>query len=427
MFYNNFGDIMEHVYLCIDLKTFYASVECVERGLDPFKTDLIVADPSRASGAICLAITPKMKSRGISNRCRVYEIPKDVKPIVAKPRMKKYIEYSVKIYKIYLKYVDSMDIHVYSIDEAFLDVTNYLHYYHLTGVELAKKIMQDIYQSTGIFATAGVGTNLYLAKIALDIIAKHQEDGIGYLDEKLYQEQLLDHLPLTDFWQIAKGTERRLLKYNIKTMRDITLANPNTLYKEFGINAELLIDHAYGRESCTISDIKNYRPKANSLSMSQILYEDYDYLKAKIVLTEMVDQLVCQLVIKNLFTKHISVYIGYSKEKIPPLKYSVSFSESTNQYTEILHEVLVKYDFLIEKNVPVRRIGLFFGKLEKVKTEQISLFQDVQKKEKDRELEKVTNSIHNKFGKNSLLRAISYLPGATQKQRNRLIGGHNAE
>ena len=427
LFYNKFGDDMRQIYLCIDLKTFYASVECVERGLDPFQTDLIVADPSRANGAICLAITPKMKSRGIPNRCRVYEIPEDVKPIVAKPRMKKYIEYSARIYGIYLKYVDSGDIHVYSIDEAFLDVTNYLHYYHMSGVELAKTIMNDIYQTTGIFATAGIGTNLYLAKIALDILAKHKEDGIAYLDEKLYQELLWDHLPLTDFWQIAGGTERRLLKHNIRTMRDITLTNPNVLYKEFGINAELLIDHAYGKESCTIRDIKNYKPKSNSISMSQILYEDYDYRKVKIILSEMIDQLVGQLVIKGLFTRCVSVYIGYSKDIIPSLKYSVSFVEDTNQYTEILRAVLKEYDSRIEENVPIRRIGLSFGKTKKKSMEQMSLFQDINSKEKDTRLEKVTETIRDKFGKNSLLKAISYLPGATQKERNRLIGGHNAE
>lgn len=418
---------MKKVYLCIDLKTFYASVECVERGLDPFETDLIVADPSRASGAICLAITPKMKNRGISNRCRVYEIPKEVKPIVAKPRMKKYIEYAARIYQIYLKYVHADDIHVYSIDEAFLDVTDYLHYYHSSEIELAKTIIQDIYKNVGICATAGIGTNLYLAKIALDIIAKHEEDGIGYLNEKLFQEKLWDHQPLTDFWQIAGGTFRRLQKHHITTMRDITCTNPVILYKEFGINAELLIDHAFGRESCTIADIKKYRPKAKSFSNSQILYQDYPAYKAKIVLSEMIDQLVGQLIIQDYFTSHISVYIGYSKDVIPSLKYSVSFATPTRQYTEILRSVLKEYDSRIDEGTPIRRIGLSFARLEKTKYEQLNLFQSMEKKERDVQLEKATYLIRNKFGKNALLKAISYLPGATQKERNRLVGGHNAE
>ncbi len=427
MFYNNFGDYMEKVYLCIDLKTFYASVECVERGLDPFKTDLIVADPSRASGAICLAITPKMKSRGISNRCRVYEIPKNVKPIVAKPRMKKYIEYASRIYQIYLKYVHADDIHVYSIDEAFLDVTNYLHYYHSSGIQLAKMIIRDIYQNIGICATAGIGTNLYLAKIALDIIAKHEENGIGYLNERLFQEKLWDYQPLTDFWQIAGGTYRRLQKYNISTMRDITLINPNVLYKDFGINAELIIDHAYGRESCTIADIKKYRPKTKSFSHSQILYQNYSYQKAKIVLSEMLDQLVGQLIIKDYFVRQISVYIGYSKDIIPALKFSVSFSSPTRQYTEILRAVLSEYDKRIDEGTSIRRIGISFGKLEKKKFEQLNLFHNKENADNDLQLEKVTSLIRYKFGKNALLKAISYLPGATQRERNRLIGGHNAE
>ena len=418
---------MEKVYLCIDLKTFYASVECVERGLDPFETDLIVADPSRAIGAICLAITPKMKKRGISNRCRVYEIPKEVKPIVAKPRMKKYIEYAARIYQVYLKYVQTNDIHVYSIDEAFLDVTNYLHYNQSTGIELAKTIIQDIYQTVGICATAGIGTNLYLAKIALDMIAKHEEDGIGYLNEKLFQEKLWDHQPLTDFWQIAGGTFRRLQKYHITTMRDITCTNPAILYKEFGINAELLIDHAFGRESCTIADIKKYRPKAKSFSNSQILYQDYPAYKAKIVLSEMIDQLVGQLIIQDYFTSHISVYIGYSKDIIPALKYSVSFSNPTRQYTEILRAVLKEYDVRIDEGTPIRRIGISFARLEKKKYEQLDLFQNIDKNERDVQLEKATYLIRNKFGKNAILKAISYLPGATQKERNHLVGGHNAE
>ena len=276
-------------YLCIDLKTFFASVECVERGLDPFKTDLVVADPDRNKGTICLAISPKMKERGIHNRCRLFEVPEDIKCIIAKPRMNLYIKYSCKIYSIYLKYVSKEDIFVYSIDECFLDITSYLKLYKKTPIELAKTIIKDVYESTGITATAGIGTNLYLTKIALDITAKHVDSHIGYLDEKLYKETLWDHTPLTDFWQIGRGISEHLNKLGLHTMRDISNCNEDILYKEFGINAELLIDHANGKEDVTIKEIKQYKPKNNSLSNSQILFKDYNYADAILVLKEMVE------------------------------------------------------------------------------------------------------------------------------------------
>ena len=259
-------------YICVDLKTFFASVECVERGLDPFKTDLVVADIARSKGAICLAISPKMKERGIKNRCRIYDIPKGVKYIVAKPRMKKYIEYAAKIYGIYLDFFSKEDIYVYSIDEVFIDVTSYLKTYKKNEVCLAKDIIEEVYKRTGICATAGVGTNMYLAKIALDILSKHNKSHIGYLNEDLYKEKLWNHTPLTDFWQIGKGIEARLYKHHLRTMEDVAKASPNILYKEFGINAEYLIDHAWGKETCTIKDIKSYKPKSSSISHSQILF-----------------------------------------------------------------------------------------------------------------------------------------------------------
>ena len=277
---------MQRTYLCIDLKTFYASVECVERHLDPFNTNLVVADPSRGKGAICLAISPKMKMLGIKNRCRIYEIPPTVKYIVALPRMKKYIEYSANIYAIYLKYFAKEDIHVYSIDEAFMDATNYLKMYNMTAVELAQTIIKDIFNTYGITATAGIGTNMYLTKIALDITAKHSSTNIGYLDEEKYKNELWHHKPLTDFWQIGNGIERRLNKMRIFDMYDIAHAEQKKLYKEFGVNAEYLIDHSWGKESCTIADIKAYKPKTNSISNSQILFEDYSFEKARLVLKE---------------------------------------------------------------------------------------------------------------------------------------------
>ena len=285
-------------YLCIDLKSFYASVECSERNLDPFKTNLVVADKTRGKGTICLAITPKMKSLGIKNRCRIYEIPKNVKYIIAKPRMRKYMEYSYRIYEIYLKYVSKDDIHVYSIDEAFLDITPYIKLYKKNPKEIAIMIMNDIFKTTRITATCGIGTNMYLSKIALDIISKHVKSNIGFLNEKLYKEKLWHHTPLSDFWQIGVGIENRLHKMHIKDMYDISVANENKLYKEFGINAKLLIDHSLGIENCTIKDIKNYKPKSSSISNSQILFKDYNYKDAKVILVEMIDNLVLRLVKK---------------------------------------------------------------------------------------------------------------------------------
>ena len=303
-----------NIYLCIDLKTFYASVECVERDLDPFTTNLVVADPSRGKGAICLAITPAMKMLGIKNRCRIYEIPPNVKYIVALPRMQKYIDYAAEVYGIYLKYIAKEDIYVYSIDEAFLDITKYLKLYKMKSIELAKTIMKDIYNTLGITATCGIGTNMYLAKVALDIMSKHSPTNIGWLDEERYKNKLWHYKPLTDFWQIGKGIEKRLNKMRIFDMYDVAHCEPKKLYKEFGVNAEFLIDHSWGIEPCTIADIKSYKPKSNSISTSQVLFRDYSFEEAKLVLKEMVELLSQQLIEKNLETDCISLYIGYSKQ-----------------------------------------------------------------------------------------------------------------
>lgn len=348
-------------YLCIDLKTFYASVECVERGLDPFKTDLIVADPSRGKGSICLAITPKMKKRGIKNRCRVFEIPKYVHPIVVKPRMIKYMEYSTKIYSIYLKYIDKEDIHVYSIDEVFLDVTSYLKMYNKNPKEIAIMIMNDIYKTTNITATCGIGTNMYLAKIALDIISKHNKSNIGILNEKLYKEKLSHHTPLTDFWGIGRGIENRLHKLHLKDMCDISNANENILYKEFGINAKLLIDHSKGIEPCTIKMIKDYKPKNNSMSNTQILFSDYSKQSAKVVLTEMIHTIVLRLVRSNLYTDVIGFYIGYSKDIISPISMHKKIDHQTNSFNLISNILLDEYDYRVSSEQKIRKIGVFLS------------------------------------------------------------------
>ena len=418
---------MKRFYLCIDLKTFYASVECVERGLDPFKVDLIVADAKKGNGAICLAISPKMKARGIRNRCRVWEIPKYVHPIVAKPRMKKYIEYSAKIYSIYLKYVAKEDIHPYSIDEMFLDVTNYLKLYKKNPIELAKTIIDDVYKTTGITATAGIGTNLYLTKIALDITAKHSKTNIGYLDEEKYKKELWHHTPITDFWRINVGTENRLHKLHLKDMYDVAHCDQKILYKEFGKNAKFLIDHACGIEPCTIADIKAYKPKHNSFSNSQILFKDYNFEQTRIVLSEMIDNMVLRLVEKKLYTSYIGIYIGYSKNVIKPLKFSFKLENATSSYKFILNKVLEEYDYRINEQFLIRRIGITFGNVSKKKYEQINLFNSFELEKEENKLEETVIKIKNKFGKNSILRATSYLSDATGRERNKLIGGHNAE
>ena len=416
---------MQNIYLAIDLKTFYASVECVERGLNPFTTNLVVADASRGKGAICLAISPSMKMLGIKNRCRIYEIPSGVEYIIAKPRMQKYIEYAANIYAIYLKYISKEDIHVYSIDEAFLDVTKYLKLYNKKSIELAKMIIKDIYNTYGITATCGIGTNMYLAKIALDIMSKHSPTNIGWLNEERYKKELWHHKPLTDFWQIGKGIEKRLNKKRIFDMYDIAHTNPKILFKEFGINAQFLIDHANGYEPCTIADIKAYKPKSNSISNSQVLFKNYDFEKAELILKEMVELLSQQLVEKNLETDCISLYIGYSKEYSKHTGGSRRLHYFTNQYTKLVYEFKKLYEETTNKNMPIRRIGIAFERLQEIKVEQINLFEDLESKDKEIRLQKSIIEIKSKMGKNAILRGMNLEEDATTLIRNKLIGGHN--
>ncbi len=413
-------------FFCIDLKTFFASVECVERHLDPFETNLVVADPARGNGAICLAISPKMKMLGIRNRCRIFEIPKNVEYIVALPRMQKYIEYSSKIYEIYLKYFSKDDIHVYSIDEVFIDATRYFSLYKLSKIDLAKKVIADIYDTYGITATAGIGTNMYLAKIALDITAKHSPTNIGYLDEEKYKKELGNHTPLTDFWQVGKGTSETLRKMGIYTMNDISKADPRRLYNKFGINAKYLIDHSKGIENCTIKEIKDYKPKSNSISTSQILFKDYNYEDAKKVMKEMVEVLSLQLVKKNLKAESISLYVGYSKDVIEASKISKKLQVATNIYKDLSKEYEKIYDKIVSRIAPIRRIGISFGRLSSDDYEQLSLFVNQEKKDKEKNIERTINNIKEKFGKNSILKGLDLEENATAMIRNKLIGGHNA-
>ena len=417
---------MQKYYLCIDLKTFYASVECVERGLDPFNTNLVVADPNRGKGTICLAISPKMKMLGVKNRCRIFEIPPTIKYIVATPRMKKYIEYSANIYAIYLKYFSKEDIHVYSIDEAFMDVTKYLKLYKLNPIELAKKIIKDIFKTYGITATAGIGTNMYLAKIALDITAKHNPNNIGYLNEEKYKKELWHHKPLSDFWQIGKGIERRLNKMGIFDMYDIAHTTQKRLYKEFGVNAEYLIDHSWGKESCTIADIKAYKPKTNSITNSQVLFEDYSFIKARLVLKEMVELGSLRLIESNLVTDTVGLYIGYSKNTIKATGGTRKLTNYTNIYSELLKAFLEIYDKTTDKDIPIRRIGVNFTNVIETESVQLSLFIDQEKIDEERKLELAMCKIKNKMGKNAIIRGMDLEGGATTIMRNKLIGGHNS-
>ena len=416
---------MNKVYLVIDLKSFYASVECVERGLDPFNTNLVVADPSRGKGGICLAITPAMKMLGIKNRCRIYEIPSNVKYITALPRMNKYIEYSANIYAIYLKYIAKEDIYPYSIDECFLDVTNYLNTYNMNGMQLAKKIMKDVFDTLGITATCGIGTNMYLAKVALDIMSKHSPTNIGWLNEERYKKELWHYKPLTDFWQIGVGIERRLNKLGLHDMYDIAHCNEKKLYKEFGINAEFLIDHSKGIEPCTIKDIKDYKPKSNSISNSQILFKDYNYDDAKLIVKEMVELLSQQLVQKNLATDCIKLYIGYSKDIRKATGGTRRLHDFTNQYTKLVFEFIKLYEQTTDKETPIRRVGISFERLQEDENEQLNLFESIENKDKEKKLEKTIIELKAKMGKNAILKGMNLEENATTIIRNKLIGGHN--
>ena len=414
-------------YLCIDLKTFFASVECVERKLDPFAVNLVVADPSRGKGALCLAVSPKMKEQGVHNRCRIFEIPDNISYITAMPRMNLYMQYSADIYGIYLKYISREDIHVYSIDEAFLDVSEYLQMYSVSAKELARMILQDIYTTTGITATVGIGTNLYLAKIALDITAKHAKDNMGILDEQLYRETRWHHKPVSDFWQVGRGISKRLEKYSVADMYDIAHMDERILYREFGVNAEYLIDHAWGREPTTIKEIKAYKSKSNSLSNSQILFEDYNYEEALLVLKEMVELNVQNLVESHRVTDHIGLYIGYSARNVKATGGSRKLSNVTNSYAYLRNAFIELYRETVNRQELVHMLSISFGNVVDEMYETYDLFTDFNALEKEKKLQLTLLNIKHKFGKNAVIKGMNLLNKATAISRNKLVGGHNAE
>lgn len=418
---------MEKVYLCIDLKTFYASVECVQRGLDPFQTCLVVANPSRGRGAICLAVTPKLKELGVRNRCRLHEIPKHISYITAMPRMKLYMEYSRNIYMIYLRYVAKEDIFVYSIDECFLDITGYLKLYQKTKEELAKTILQDILKETGITATVGIGTNLFLAKVALDITAKHSADYMGVLNEEKFKKTIWYHTPITDIWNIGKGIARRLEKYNAFSLYAVAHMEEDILYKEFGVNAEYLIDHSKGIEPCSIADIHAYQPKNKSLSNRQILFEDYTYTEGYLVLKEMVEINALNLVKRGLVTSSISLHIGYSRKEESSTGGRIKLNEFTNSYIRLSQYFKVLYERTACRDRLIRKIGIGFNNVVEEKYRTHDLFTDTAQEEKELNLQKAILFIKDKHGRNAVLRGMDLEEKATTKHRNTLIGGHNAE
>ena len=505
----------KRIYIAIDLKSFYASVECRERRLDPLTTHLVVADASRTEKTICLAVTPSLKAYGISGRARLFEVVQKVREvnqhrrylnggrpftgssvnsnelknhpelevdyIAAPPRMAYYLEYSTRIYDVYLKYIAPEDIHVYSIDEVFLDVTTYLEIYKLSPHDLARKIIKDVLVTTGITATAGIGTNLYLCKVAMDIVAKHippDEDGvrIAELDEISYRKLLWDHRPLTDFWRVGRGYAKKLEGCGLYTMGDIARCslggpddfyNEDLLYKMFGINAELLIDHAWGWEPCTIADVKSYKPSTNSIGSGQVLHHPYTAEQARLITKEMMDLLALDLVDKGLVTDQIVLTVGYDIENLTDPKRRETYhgeivtdgygrkkpkhahgtknlDRRTSSSRILCEAVLELYDRIINPNLLVRRINMSVNRVESENIlaenpvyEQMSLFTDYEAEEKRREAEQrgldkekrmqqAMLSIKKKYGKNAILKGMNLEEGATAKDRNNQIGGHRA-
>jgi len=473
-------------YIAIDLKSFYASVECVERGLDPLKARLVVADATRTEKTICLAVSPALKAYGLPGRCRLFEVTQKAKEagidfITATPQMAKYMEYSNRIYNIYLKYVSAEDIHVYSVDEVFMDVTNYLGTYNMTAQELAMTMIRDVLSETGITATAGIGTNLYLAKIAMDIVAKHipaDENGvrIATLDEMSYRKLLWDHQPITDFWRVGPGYAKKLADIGLYTMGDIARCslgkpgdfyNEDKLYKLFGVNAELLIDHAWGWEPCTMKQIKAYKPQNNSLSSGQVLHCPYDFEKGRLIVREMTDLLVLDLVRKGLLTDQIVLTVGYDIEcltdpalrrkykgpvaidwygrEVPkPAHGSVNLGSMTASAEQILKSVTELYERIVNKDLMIRRAYVVANhvtprdKIEKKETyEQLNLFTDYEERdrveqariaraEKEQRIQEAMLSIKQRYGKNAVLKGMNLEEGGTTIERNKQVGGHKA-
>lgn len=411
------------MYLCIDMKSFFASVECVLRGLDPMNVALAVVDDRRGDGALVMAATPKLKSYGVKSRCRLFEIPKDISFIRAKPRMKYYMLYAKKIHQIFLRYVSSDDCLVYSIDESFLKIDSYIVYYGITVKALAFRILEDIKNELGLYSTCGAGTNMYLSKIALDIMAKR--DCFYFLDEKSFKNELLDHKPITDFWQIASGIGSHLERINIHTMRDILNANKNLLIKEFGpVLANELVLHANGGEDVNLSDVKEYTPECKSLSRSQVLFVDYKKEEAILPLLEMTYLLCIKMCDENIDARGLSFYVGYSKDISLATSKQITFDFRLRDYL-LISKLLKEAYFSLVLDLPIRNIGISFFDIRKIENRQLNLF--YMEDEKHIELSKMISNIHQRFGKNAILPGISLCEKSTMKYRNKCIGGHSGE
>lgn len=417
------------VYMCLDLKSFYASVECADLGVDPFTTPLVVADASRGLGAITLAISPALKQLGVKNRCRLFEIPSTIEYMAVRPRMRRYMEVSASIYGVLLDYVAPEDIHVYSIDEYFIDVTPYSRLYKKTWWELALLFKYKVLEQTHIHATVGLGTNLFLAKVALDVLAKHAPQGIGILNEKLFEEKIWHHQPITDIWQIGRGIASRLHKYGVVDLHGITTVPEERWYKEFGINAELLIDHAWGRETCTMKEIHMYRPAKHSLSRGQILLRNYSYEECLVPLREMVESLLLELIAEKALTKYISLGVRYADKKVKGTGGSRRLSKYTCSLEVLSQAVLELYKKTTHPHQEIRQLSVGFDDL--VSREAVPWEEDLFSTSQDREekayqVEQTVLSIKEKFGGNSILRASSLQEEGTMQFRNTLVGGHNA-
>ena len=439
---------MEHVYFAIDLTSFSASVECVERGLDPLTTNLVVADVSRTEKTICLAVTPSLKVQGLKGRCRLFEVVqkareiealtgKKLEYITAVPRMALYMEYSARIYGIYLKYFSPDDIHVYSIDEVFIDATPYMALYKTDAHTLLRTVIKSVLSETGITATAGIATNLYLCKVAMDIVAKHSPPDrngvrIAELTVESYRKTLWNHRPITDFWRISHGTAARLEHHGMRTMGDIavrSLQNEALLYKLFGIDAEILIDHAWGLENCTIAHIKNYRSTSRSLCSGQVLHHPYPVDKARLVVREMAEDLAQDLVAKNLASEQFSLYILYDKSSTPvPMADHglVHLGSHTASLHRITRGILDIFDRIADPALLIRRINISADTVINQKDELPDLFTDIAAQRKERSLQNAMLSIQSRFGKNAILKADDYTEEATARDRNEQIGGHRA-
>lgn len=413
-------------YIVVDQKSFYASVECVARGLDPMTAKLVVADPDRSQNTICLAVSPAMKALGVKNRCRIREIPNYIPHIVAPPRMQLYINCAAEIHGVFLKHFAPRDIDTYSIDESFIDVAPYRKMYGDETRIVAKRVIDDVRQTVGTVSTCGMGTNLFLAKVALDILAKHSPDFIAELDEEAFKEKLWDHQPLTDFWGIGPGTAKKLRDHGVTTMRGITMLGLERMLQLFGVNGEILYDHAWGRETVTMADIKAYKSESKSLSSSQVLMRNYRYDEAEIIAKEMVDQLCLDMAAKGLATESVTLFVGYSYTYgVPGPSGTAKLSMETNSASIIIPAIRNLYRRLVNPAYGIRRICLSCNNVVPDRGEfQLSMMEDTAKQLRTKALQDALLGIRAKYGKNSILRGISYTEASTARERNEQIGGH---